>query len=88
MNAYGWVKHIEGIVHGFHSTEGNKRASNREIRQWLKDGAIHINGERVNADTEIDEFQYLVLFPKSKKKTTIGRYDNSSHTIHRHEVPQ
>ena len=46
--------------------------SNSELRRWIKDGSVIINGERVKIDQEIEpgDVDSLVFFPKSDKKRT------------------
>ncbi len=50
-----------------------KEASNSEIRRWLKNHSISINGERLHDPNEPLDFPVfsLVFFPNSKRKTTI-----------------
>lgn len=46
--------------------------SNGELKRWLKDGSVLINGKRFAPDQEIVEVvDSLVFFPKSKSMTTI-----------------
>jgi hypothetical protein len=41
-------------------------ASNSELRRWLRDGAVLIDGERIAADEQVPfPVASLVLFPKS-----------------------
>ena len=60
---------------GFHSKEGDKAAkvSNSELKRWLMNSAVIINGEQVKWDELIDFPVFsIVLFPKSDKhRTTI-----------------
>lgn len=47
-------------------------ASNGELRRWIADGSVQINGERWAADEEMPPMVWsLVFFPKSKSRTTI-----------------
>jgi len=59
-----FVGTIEGKHHG--------PASNSEIKRWLQNKAVVINGERPNWNDEV-EFPVweLVLFPKGNRRTTI-----------------
>jgi len=51
---------------------GIRCPSNGELRRWLNDKGISINGERPKANENIlFPIQQLVFFPKSKRKTTI-----------------
>ena len=46
--------------------------SNSELRRWIKQGVILFNTERVEFDEEVDFPVFsLVVFPNSKRKTTI-----------------
>jgi hypothetical protein len=49
-------------------------ASNRELRQWLTDGAIAINGSKPKPNDDIGEsIHSFVLFPKhDNKRRTIA----------------
>lgn len=47
-------------------------ASNSEVRRWIADGSVHINGDRWAADEEAPvQVWSLVFFPKAKSRTTI-----------------
>lgn len=65
---------LNAHVGGFDSIERSGKVTNSEIRRWIKNGSIQINGQR---PTDI-EFQIefpitdLVLFPKGgKRKNTL-----------------
>jgi hypothetical protein len=47
-------------------------ASNREVRRWMRDGAVLINAQRVLPDAQIerDDVRSLVFFPKSTARRT------------------
>lgn len=46
-------------------------ASNSELRRWIADGSVQINGERWSADEEAPASVWsLVFFPKSAKNRT------------------
>lgn len=46
--------------------------SNSELRRWLKDKAVLINGVYPNAGDEIAyPIKELIFFPKGKRRTTI-----------------
>jgi hypothetical protein len=63
------VKMMEALCKGFHSTEKHGMASNRELRQWLNDGAIAINGTKPKPNDDIGEsIHSFVLFPKHDNK--------------------
>lgn len=47
-------------------------ASNSEVRRWIGDGSVLLNGERWMADEEMPPLVWsLVFFPKSKHRTTV-----------------
>jgi hypothetical protein len=74
MTAFEAVKMMEALCVGFHSTEKHGMASNRELRQWLNDGAIAINGTKPKPNDDIgDSIHSFVLFPKhDNKRRTIA----------------
>jgi hypothetical protein len=46
--------------------------TNSEIRRWLKQSAVIINGKRPKPSDEIEfPITELVYFPKGKRKTTV-----------------
>jgi hypothetical protein len=46
-----------------------KVASNSEVRRWIKDGSVLINGERWDPDEEICPIRWsIVFFPNSKAR--------------------
>ena len=73
MTAFDAIKLMDGLCVGFNSRERHGRASNRELRQWLNDGAVLINGAKPKPDDEVgDSITKFVLFPKhDKKRVTI-----------------
>ena len=49
-------------------------ASNSELRRWLKDGAVDINGKRPQPNDEIQfPITRLVFFSHKPRQTTIWR---------------
>ena len=71
MNALAFLIDLHAVCH-FQTKEGKKvgRASNSELRRWLQNGAVWVNGETVQWNEEIDfPIFSLVLFPKSSKVT-------------------
>lgn len=47
-------------------------ASNAEVRRWINDGSILLNGERWMHEEEMPPMVWsLVFFPKSKHRTTL-----------------
>jgi hypothetical protein len=46
-------------------------ASNGEVKRWMQNNAVIVNGQPVKWDTPIDfEVVSLVFFPKSKNRRT------------------
>lgn len=70
MNAWNFLRSLHSVCH-FQSCEGKKvgDASASELKRFLQNGAVQINGERITWDEEID-FQIIsvVMFPKNEKK--------------------
>jgi hypothetical protein len=66
MNALEFLKALHEVCH-FQTREGKKvgRASNNELRRWIENKALVVNGEKVEWH-EIMDFQMIsvVLFPK------------------------
>ena len=58
------------------SAEGrHPEASNSEIRRWLEQGAVEINGARIRPDQEMPDLVVsLVFFPGGKRRTTMMGY--------------
>lgn len=47
-------------------------ASGSEVRRWLKNKAVIINGKTPSPEDEVTfPIKQLVFFPKSKRKTTV-----------------
>jgi len=48
-----------------------EQASNSELRRWIEQGAVLVNGERITP-SEMMDFPIIsfVLFPKSEKRRT------------------
>lgn len=47
-------------------------ASNSELRRWIADGSVQINGERWSADEEAPMLVWsLVFFAKAKSRCTL-----------------
>ncbi len=46
-------------------------ASNSEVKRWIKDGSVTINGERWAPDELAPDLRWsIVFFPKSAKRRT------------------
>lgn len=58
----------------FQTKEGSKVgvASNKEVRRWLDNKAIEINGEKFKAEDDLpSEIISIVMFPKSLFRCTL-----------------
>jgi len=69
MTALKWIRQFKHLPM---STERPAtKASNAEIKRWIKSGSVLFNAEKVDINDEIDfEIFSLVFFPKGKRKTT------------------
>ena len=67
MNALMFLKDLHRVCH-FQTREGRKtgKASASELKRWLQNGAVVVNGEKVSWDEEMDfPIFSFVLFPKN-----------------------
>jgi len=66
MNAWELLMNLNKVCH-FMSRERSGKASNSELKRWIKNQALVINGEKVKWD-EIMDFPIfsVVLFPKNR----------------------
>jgi len=52
------------------SRERKGKATNSELKRWLQNKAVQINGERPKFDDEVDfPIASMVLFPKKNRVT-------------------
>lgn len=73
MNMHQLLKSINEVC-CFHSKQQRgKRATNSELYNWIKQGSLVLNGEICNDPKEVIDFPIfsVVLFPKSKHRTTL-----------------
>jgi len=64
MNAWEFLMDLNTVCH-FMSRERTGKASNSELKRWIKNQALVVNGERVKWDELIDfPIISVVLFPK------------------------
>jgi hypothetical protein len=64
-----WLRDEVGVIR--HSKEGNlvDKPSNGELRRWLRDKVIRVNGVPLSADMSVEwDITDLVLFYKNDKK--------------------
>ena len=72
MTCYEWLLDLHKVCQ-FQTKEGKKvgRASNSELKRWIQNSALHINGARVAPDDLIPvEMVSVVLFPKNQERRT------------------
>jgi hypothetical protein len=55
----------------FQSAERNGVATSSEIGRWIKNNSVIVNGKKAALTDEHDTITSLILFPKSKRKTTL-----------------
>lgn len=69
MNAWKFLMSLNEVCH-FQTKEGRKTGpvSNSELKRWIQNNSLQINGEGVKWDEEIDfPIISVVLFPKNQK---------------------
>lgn len=70
MIAWEYLRELNTVCH-FMSREREGKASNSELKRWLQNQSVQINGVRMKWDQEvIFPVNDFVLFPK-RNKTTI-----------------
>jgi tyrosyl-tRNA synthetase len=71
MTALQYMIMLNDMVGGFWSTgQKGTKASKSELRRWLEQSSVAINGKKIQNPQEMLTFpiQSLVLFPKSETK--------------------
>lgn len=71
MNAWKFLIELNDLC-CFQTREGKLagKASNSEIKRWLQNGSVLVNGKRVRFDEELTfPIESLVLFPKGRRIT-------------------
>lgn len=70
MNALTYLNNLRPAI-PYSAEKPCSLASNGELRRWMDNGSVLINGERVTWNEEIDfPVCSLVFFPKSEKRKT------------------
>jgi len=70
MTAWDYLKDLSSVCK-FHSKERTGLATNSELKRWLQQQSVQLNGRRIKFDEEVDfPVKELILFPK-KRRTTI-----------------
>lgn len=68
MNFWQWLVQLHEICH-FQTREGKRvgMASNSELKRWIQNKALVVNGEHVNWEEFVDfPLVSVVLFPKNR----------------------
>ena len=67
MNGWSYLLSLNEFC-SFQSRERTGKASNSEIRRWIQNGAVLVNGERLLVEEEIDfPIHSVVLFPSGRR---------------------
>lgn len=65
MNGWTYLMQLHGLC-SFQSRERQGRASGSEVKRWIKNGAVVVNGEKLLWDEEMDfPVNSVVLFPNN-----------------------
>lgn len=72
MNAIQWLNSLRSAI-PMSMERPCTQMSNGELRRLIAQGGVLVNGDRIEANEEID-FQVfsLVFFPKSPRRTTLA----------------
>lgn len=73
VTAWEWLRSVNAICH-FQTKEGKRvgPASNSELKRWLQNKIVLLNGETVEWNELIDfPIFSVVLFPKSARTTLL-----------------
>lgn len=73
MNAWGFLRDLHTVT-SFQTREGTLvgKATASELKRWIQNKALLINGEHVSWDEPIDFPVFsVVLFPKNKRVTLL-----------------
>lgn len=70
MNAWQYLIDLNTVCH-FHSRERlGSKVSNSELKRWLQNSAVQLNGRRIKYDETVDfPVNELILFPKKSRVT-------------------
>lgn len=70
MNTLSYLNNLRPAI-PYSAEKPCTQCSNSELRRWLQNGSVLINGEKAAWDEEIDYPVFsLVFFPKSEKRKT------------------
>lgn len=69
MKSHAWLRELHAICQFMSVEVPGKVASGSELRRWIEQGSILINGERIKPDELLDfPMISVVMFPKSEKR--------------------
>lgn len=77
MKARQWLKELHQVCQFMSTSKGQdggklQVASFSEVQRWAKEGAILVNGERLDLDEQMDfPIISVVFFPNGKRRTTL-----------------
>lgn len=72
MNALQFMRTLSNACGGFMSRERDGKASNSEMKRWIGNRSVIINGENVAWDEAMNfHMESVVLFPKGKTVTIL-----------------
>lgn len=71
MKAWQYMIDLNKVCQ-FHSKERSGKASNSEMKRWLTNQAVQLNGRRIKWDEDVDfPVNELILFPKKSRVTIL-----------------
>jgi len=72
MRAFDWLKDLNTVCH-FQTREKScvGPASNKELKRWIVNRSLHINGKPVDVDTEVTLPLRSVWLFKGKARVTL-----------------
>ena len=68
MTAFEYLK---SLPRPYGDISGKGEASNGQLKRWLKNGSVLINGKYPKPEDEVSFVWQFVFFPDSNRRTTI-----------------
>ena len=69
MNAWEYLRELHTVCE-FHSKEREGKATNSELKRWLQNQSVMLNGRRIKWNEEVNfPVEQLILFPKRNRIT-------------------
>ena len=69
MTAWTYLRDLHTVCQ-FHSRERTGLATNSELKRWLQNQSVQMNGKRIKWDEEVTfPITELILFPKKNRIT-------------------